>query len=75
MYRDPACHPWTSRQWCPPGYASRRDAEMEQHEKAGMTPAQFDEKVQNQDARTSTGGTTARDSTSVHQQSDMKTAP
>jgi len=72
MYRDPACKPWTSRQWSPPGYASRRDAEAERHEKVGVTPAQFEEKGQNQDMRSSTGGTTARDSGSMQQ--DTKTA-
>ena len=25
MYCDPACSPWTSRSWAPPGFASRRD--------------------------------------------------
>lgn len=25
MYTDPNCKPWTSRQWAPPGYSSRRD--------------------------------------------------
>lgn len=25
MYTDPACKPWTSRQWAPPGFTSRRD--------------------------------------------------
>lgn len=25
MYTDPICKPWTSRQWAPPGYSSRRD--------------------------------------------------
>jgi len=26
MYNDPACKPWTSTKWCPPGYAHRDDA-------------------------------------------------
>ena len=25
MYNDPACKPWTSRSWAPPGYANRHD--------------------------------------------------
>lgn len=25
MYNDPACKPWTSRNWAPPGYADRHD--------------------------------------------------
>ncbi|KAG6848857.1 hypothetical protein H0H93_013395 [Arthromyces matolae] len=25
MYNDPACKPWTSRKWAPPGYSSRYD--------------------------------------------------
>ncbi|KII90375.1 hypothetical protein PLICRDRAFT_52115 [Plicaturopsis crispa FD-325 SS-3] len=25
MYCDPTCKPWTSRQWAPPGFSSRRD--------------------------------------------------
>ncbi|KAI6015215.1 general substrate transporter [Pisolithus orientalis] len=25
MYTDPTCKPWTSRQWAPSGYSSRRD--------------------------------------------------
>lgn len=25
MYTDPSCKPWTSRQWAPPGFASRKD--------------------------------------------------
>jgi len=25
MYTDPTCKPWTSRQWAPPGFTSRRD--------------------------------------------------
>jgi len=25
MYTDPACKPWTSRRWAPPGYSSRKD--------------------------------------------------
>lgn len=25
MYMDPACKPWTSRRWVPPGFASRQD--------------------------------------------------
>ena len=29
MYRDASAKPWTSRQWAPPGYASRRDLEAE----------------------------------------------
>lgn len=33
MYRDPNCHPWTSRKWFPPGYSSRQEAEAEKHEK------------------------------------------
>jgi MFS transporter, SP family, sugar:H+ symporter len=25
MYNDPACKPWNSRQWAPPGYENRTD--------------------------------------------------
>lgn len=25
MYNDPACRPWRSATWCPPGHASRAD--------------------------------------------------
>ena len=36
MYNDPACKPWTSRKWAPPGYTSRYDHEYT-HEKDGDT--------------------------------------
>jgi len=29
MYNDPACKPWTSRKWAPPGYSSRREVAAE----------------------------------------------
>jgi hypothetical protein len=29
MYNDPACKPWTSRQWAPLGYSSRQEVARE----------------------------------------------
>ena len=31
---DPACKPWTSTKWCPPGYAHRNDAAASENKAA-----------------------------------------
>ncbi|TFK51298.1 general substrate transporter [Heliocybe sulcata] len=38
MYSDPACKPWTSRQWAPPGYANRTDLIQQSRAAEGHKP-------------------------------------
>ncbi|VDB83133.1 unnamed protein product [Peniophora sp. CBMAI 1063] len=50
MYNDPACKPWTSRAWAPPGYANRHDLieqtrAAEQHKPLAGAQAEHIEKA------------------------------
>ncbi|KAH8110120.1 general substrate transporter [Phellopilus nigrolimitatus] len=48
MYRDASAFPWTSRQWAPPGYGSRKEVEREN--KAKRAPVTVDGDSEKQSA-------------------------
>jgi len=47
MYNDPSCKPWTSRKWCPPGYASRNDVNQQAEAMERRKPYAQEKRVEN----------------------------